>query len=80
MSKLRETYKWIDEFNDKKLTAPPGGTRFIEIAFDGEVRALSVFKFTFFSACITSNTLLIKCAFFCCHLEMRKQGAGTRTG
>lgn len=40
MSKLRETYKWIDEFNDKKLTAPPGGTRFIEIAFDGEVKAL----------------------------------------
>lgn len=48
MSKLREIYKWIDEFNDKKLTAPPGGTRFIEIAFDGEVRALSSFKFTFF--------------------------------
>lgn len=37
MSNLRETYSWIDEYNDKKLTPPPGGLRFIELSFDGEV-------------------------------------------
>lgn len=45
MSNLRETYKWIDEYNDKQLTAPPGGTRFIEIAFNTEVKALDFFFF-----------------------------------
>lgn len=38
MSNLREIYKWIDEYNDKKLTSPPGGSRFIEISFNGEVK------------------------------------------
>ena len=38
MSNLRETYKWIDEFDGKKLTPPPGGgSRFIGILFDDEV-------------------------------------------
>ncbi|XP_055313105.1 methionine synthase reductase [Sitodiplosis mosellana] len=36
MSNLRETYKWIDEYNDKKLTPSPAAARFIEIVFDGE--------------------------------------------
>ena len=38
MSNLRETYKWIDEYNDKNLTPPPSTARFIEIVFDGEVK------------------------------------------
>lgn len=40
MSNLREIYKWIDEYNDKQLTPPPTAARFIEIVFDGEVKAL----------------------------------------
>lgn len=37
MSNLRETYKWIDEYNGNKLTPPPGGSRFIGTTFDVEV-------------------------------------------
>lgn len=40
MSNLRETYKWIDEYSEKKLTPPPAANRFIEIVFDDEVKAL----------------------------------------
>ncbi|XP_031621334.1 methionine synthase reductase [Contarinia nasturtii] len=36
MSNLRETYNWIDEFCDKKLTLPPATNRYIEIVFDDE--------------------------------------------
>lgn len=46
MSNLRETYKWIDEYNDKKLTPPPVAARFIEIVFDGEVKALLILLFS----------------------------------
>lgn len=40
MSNLRETYKWIDEYDDKQLTPPPTTVHFIELVFDGEVKAL----------------------------------------
>lgn len=38
MINLRETYRWIDEFNDKKLTLPSVAKCFIEIAVDSEVK------------------------------------------
>lgn len=44
MLKLRETCKWIDDFNDKTLTPPPGATRFIDVAFVDEVNALNLYN------------------------------------
>lgn len=58
MSKLRELYEWIDEFNGKQLTAPPGGMRFIEIAFDGEVSALSALHFISLFFILVSQPIL----------------------
>lgn len=52
MSNLRENYKWIDEYDGKRLTPPPSGSRFIGITFDDEVSVLFLmimmikFKFT----------------------------------
>lgn len=40
MAILRETYKWIDEYTDRKLTPPPATIRYIEIVFDEEVKAI----------------------------------------